>query len=66
VEPPQSLSAVQPRHACVATLQAGVVPPQVALVTQGTHVAVAASHAGVPPVHSVTFVVEQTPHDPFG
>jgi hypothetical protein len=64
-EPPQSVSAAQPRHVCVARLQVGVVPPHVAFVVHATQVAVVVSHAGVAPEQSAAFVAEHAPQAPL-
>jgi hypothetical protein len=47
-------------------LQTGVVPPHCALVLQLAHTPSATLQTGVVPEHFVTFVAEQTPHEPFG
>jgi hypothetical protein len=65
VAPPQSASAVQPRHVCVVVLHAGVEPEQVVFATHATHVAAVVLQAGVAPEHSVALVAEHTPHEPF-
>lgn len=65
VAPEQSASVAHPRQVCVVVLHAGVEPEQVVFATQATHVAAVALQAGVAPVHSVAFVAEHTPHEPF-
>ena len=65
VAPPQSESAPQARQVCVPPSHVGFAPPQSALMTHWTQVAVAGLHTGVAPVHSVVFVGEHAPHEPF-
>jgi hypothetical protein len=66
VAPPHSPSPAHPRQACVVVLQTGVEPEQSAFATQPTQPPVATLHTDVVPVHFVTFVAEQEPHDPEG
>ena len=64
--PPQSPSAAQARHVCVAPPQVGVRPLQSALATQVTQAPEAVLHREVEPVQAVLFVAEHAPHAPVG
>ncbi len=66
VEPEQSASLVQPRHACVVASHFGVVPLHAASAKQPTQVEVVASQIDVVPTQRVAFVAEHWPHAPEG
>jgi hypothetical protein len=66
VLPPHSPSPAHPRHACVVRLHTGVAPEQSAFAPHPTQPPVTTLHTVVEPVHFVTFVAEQDPHEPLG